>query len=472
MGKNRIKYSADKAMNVIILYEATLSRKEQIVRTDTHNSIMDEYAHKKPEISLPKRYLKDIWNAYTYGYFNWDKMSKVEKGLYLGFVGINVFGIAMAVDYVTKGFISDNVKKGGKFIKEKAGEAYKEIGKKTGGAAFYELLKDGSKLNVFFNMPSYEKTKNKEVLTEDDGDNIGSDLYGNYYLGEPKELFEYNSNELKAVTVVHTKIPSLKKIESDYGKIIYGEKVSFEELYKEMNKSDAIVFGEVHYFNPERYKAVVELISVAKDGTKPTIIGLEGFKKDVLVKSSRLQHFTDINSLGIPVVGIENIETDELGRIPETGKAEKERFAYIVSWTLNKTENGKKPIDYVGDAHTTGVVESFKEDSWKSDTPYNIRDALVKKGFKPLIIHIRDKPVMGQTIDQKFAADYKKIPPYHRKKFLEEANNLWSSIVKPWEDDDYFIKASNNEYYFIISDHNLPYSTPKSSVWVNGQQKT
>ncbi len=80
MGKDRFNYS--KAMSAAIIHEATLGNKKQIARTEIHNSMRDEYAHKKPEIALSKKFLKAALDAY--GYCSWDKMNTVEKCLYLG----------------------------------------------------------------------------------------------------------------------------------------------------------------------------------------------------------------------------------------------------------------------------------------------------------------------------------------------------------------------------------------------------
>ncbi len=116
MGK---RYGVPTAMNVSIIQGATLNKR---VEVDNYNSKRDEYAHKKPELSLPNKVLEGMFNIYFYGYFNWAKMSKLEKGLYLGFIGMNAFGIALAADYVTKGAVKDTVKNGVNIGKAKAGE--------------------------------------------------------------------------------------------------------------------------------------------------------------------------------------------------------------------------------------------------------------------------------------------------------------------------------------------------------------
>ncbi len=60
-------------------------------------------------------------------------------------------GVILTADYLTKGFLSDNAKKGVKFAKEKAGDAF----------AFYGLLKSGDKLNAFANVSASNPEKIK-----------------------------------------------------------------------------------------------------------------------------------------------------------------------------------------------------------------------------------------------------------------------------------------------------------------------
>lgn len=93
----------------------------------------------------------DFHNIPSKGILDWDKMSVFEKTVFLGSVGLLVFGIGMEYG-AYKGV---HVKQ----AKEKIREAYKVAGEKTGVSALSGLVKDGNSPNAFSNATAEKPEK-------------------------------------------------------------------------------------------------------------------------------------------------------------------------------------------------------------------------------------------------------------------------------------------------------------------------
>jgi hypothetical protein len=287
-----------------------------------------------------------------------------------------------------------------------------------------------------------------------------------YFYGTPEELFEYNPEKLNCTDLNQITFSYLKEWELENKEIIYGEKLRYNDLCEGLKNSDIIVFGEYHGFNPEKIEAVGDVLKYCnKKGTKIDKIGVEAFEHDVEVTSVGYKDIiTFANNNKIPIVGIEPEERDN-----NTWHGGKIRFKSLTEWMLSETKNGNRIIIYIDDGHTSDFGIGKTDELLKYEVPYNIKDTYIENGYKPIIFHIRDKPLLAKLTDEYFEKIYGKVK--EREKFLKEADVLWKSIVKPWETDNYFIKINEDEFYYIISDHQFPYTTPKKSLWVEKQYR-
>ncbi len=441
------------------------------------------------EVFLPREYAKDLVDSFRL--FSDPKISDVlpsynKDGSYEHEDGVNLNGIC-ELRY-------DNGKIG---LVDASGRVYKDIEKYNDGFNFYRYISQIGLRTGLAGGEAGEVSKNEKkgfwerhktlkkvggvvgvgligagivfgagLIKEQDGKHQSNNtsLSAKYFHGR-SELFKYKPEDLKVTNVTDITFPSLKQLESSNKEILYEEKLSYKDLYEKMNNSDIIVFGEYHGFNLEKFYGVADFLELTEKNTSADIIGMEGWEHDEPIDSSFPSYVSLINfakNNSIPIVGIEPEEKN-----PEVWHGGKPRFRGLNYWMLNQTEEDKKPIVYIGDGHTSDLGVGKNKESWRYESPYNIKDAYLEHGYKPLILHIRDKPRLAKLTDKYLKKDYEKIEESQRQEFLNEADSLWSSIVKPWETENYFIKINEEEYYFIISDHELPCNTPKESVWIH-----